>query len=298
MQLVTTLVGVVQLVVPAPLVVSLTPREVVTEFQSSQPPLTVVHTAVGVDTVVEQVVPYAIPPPTPAAAQEVTGVQVDMTGYGDVSRCHVVQLLEVAQLVENLAVPVVVVVIQPVTVVTGGVEHTVTGVVRGLVVTAGVLGPPGGPQLVHVFVAGDVVVVDLGVPVVMVDVMTEVVVTVLQMGVGVELITVQDEPTAMPPPRAYVAHADTAVHVDLIGYGDVSRCQVVQLLEVEQVEVVMGVPVVVVSLQDVEGTTAGVVHVELVPHETLMTRLALEQTGVGVDLPVEQDEETAIPPAS
>lgn len=106
----------------------------------------------------------------------------------------------------------------------------------------------------------------------------------------------QDELTATPPPIAYVAQAEAVVQVDETAYGDFSACQVVQALVVEQVEVVLGAPVVVTVEHVVKGTTAGVVHVELVPHETLMALLKLAQTGVGVVFPVEQVELTATPP--
>lgn len=72
-----------------------------------------------------------------------------------------------------------------------------------------------------------------------------------------------------------------------------------QLLVVEQDEDVLGAPVVVTVTHVVTGATGvniGVVQVELVPHETLMTRLKLEQTGVGVFLAVVQDEVTEIRP--
>lgn len=42
--------------------------------------------ALGVTVEIAQVVPIARPPPTPAAAQLEVAVQVEVTGYGEVSR--------------------------------------------------------------------------------------------------------------------------------------------------------------------------------------------------------------------
>lgn len=65
----------------------------------------------------------------------------------------------------------------------------------------------------------------------------------------------------------------------------------------EQEEVVLALPVEVTVLQVVTGVTAGVVHDELGPHETLITLLTLEQEVVGEALAVAQDVRTATPPA-
>lgn len=269
MQLVTTLVGVLQ-VVETPVVMSLTGLLVV-PVQSSQPPVTVLQTADGVTVEAEQVVPIARPPPLPHAEQLEVGVH-------EVTKPHfwlsgaVLHEVVVVQPVVNLASPVTVVVAQLVTVLTGGVEQ--------ITVVLGV--PDAGVPVVF------------GVPVVMVEVMVEVVVIVLQTGVGDGVEVAQEVVTATPPPTAQVEQVGTALHELVMPHLSSGTGQHDDV--VVQADEVLGAPVEVIVLHEVTGVTAGVVHDELGPQETLITLLKLAQTGVGVVLPVEQVEETATPP--
>lgn len=110
--------------------------------------------------------------------------------------------MAVVQLVVNLASPVDVVVTQLLTVLTAGVEQ--------MTVDLGVPlpGGPGGPVTAVVVVLGVPVAGVVVLPLVMVEVMTEVVVIVLQIGVGVVAAVAHDVVIATPPPTLNVAQLE------------------------------------------------------------------------------------------
>lgn len=109
------------------------------------------------------------------------------------------------QLVVNLASPVDVVVIQLLTVLTAGVEQMTVDL--GVPLPGGP-GGAGGPVTAVVVVLGVPVAGVVVLPLVMVEVMTEVVVIMLQIGVGVVAAVAHDVVIATPPPTLNVAQLE------------------------------------------------------------------------------------------